>query len=510
MAAAPFARPTGVKAGGFTKIGSPASVPISFSAILSALSFAIDLTTEGAVPGHALHTCIIGMRLGQAVGLAGNQVSALYQALLLKDVGCSSNASRMCQIVGGDDRIFKTGAKLQDWTRPWHPTLDTLKLLWREVLPSASSLQRLGRIGRIAMTQHHNNQEMIALRCERGADIAHKLGLSPETAAAIHALDEHWDGSGYPNRLRGEEIPLLARILAVAQHLDVFASERNPKMAMKILRDRSGRWFDPMLVDIACNLDASGQLFHRALPADGGDTARQLVLKLEPNHAEDVGSDEIDRICEAFAAVVDAKSPFTYRHSVGVAEVSTAMAGALHLAPERVQLVRRAALLHDLGKLAVPNTILDKNSDLSSDEWEVVVQHPRLTREILERIEPFAELAQIAGAHHEKLDGSGYPQRLKAGDLSLEARIIAVADIYQALTERRSYREGMSHTEAMKILHRLAGHKLDPHCIAALSVVRDPWTVWIPTLQASPVSSPRRSPRSDWPFVEEQVWQAQA
>jgi putative nucleotidyltransferase with HDIG domain len=497
---------TGVDASVLEQTNSPAPVAISFSAILSALSFAIDLT-EAAVPGHALRTCIIGMRLGQAAGLQGNEVSALYQALLLKDIGCSSNAARMCEIVGGDDRTFKLGARLQDWTRPWAPGIDTIKLLWREVLPSASTLQRLGRIGRIAMTQHHNNQKMIAVRCERGDDIAQKLGLSPETAAAIHSLDEHWDGSGYPNRLRGEQIPLLARILAVAQHLEVFGSERNPKMAMKKLRERSGRWFDPALVKIAVNLDANGLLWQRALPADGSDAARQLVLNLEPDHAEGVGSDEIDRICEAFAAVVDAKSPFTYRHSVGVAEVSTAMAGALNLTPDRLQLVRRAALLHDLGKLAVPNTILDKAGELSREEWDVVVQHPRLTREILARIEPFAELAQIAGAHHEKLDGSGYPDRLTAKDLSLEARIVAVADIYQALTERRSYREGMSHSEAMKILLSMAGQKLDPTCIAALSRVRDPWTVWIPTLQPAHTSGTRRSPRPEWPFVEEQAWQ---
>ncbi len=498
---------TGVDASGSETTKSPTPVSFSFSAILSALSFAIDLT-EAAVPGHALRTCIIGMRIGQAVGLQGNEVSALYQALLLKDIGCSSNAARMSQIVGGNDRTFKVGARLQDWTRPWAPGIDTLKLLWREVLPSASTLQRLGRIGRIAMTQHHNNQKMIAVRCERGADIAQKLGLSPETAAAIHALDEHWDGSGYPNRLRGEQIPLLARILAVAQHLDVFASERSPKMAMKVLRDRSGRWFDPALVEIAFNLEADGLLWHRALPAEGSEAARQLVLTLEPDHADGVGSDEIDRICEAFAAVVDAKSPFTYRHSVGVAEVATSMATALQLAPERLQLVRRAALLHDLGKLAVPNTILDKASELSKDEWQVVVQHPRLTREILTRIEPFAELAQIAGAHHEKLDGTGYPDRLTASDLSLEARIVAVADVYQALTERRSYREGMSHSEAMKILQESSGHKLDSRCITALSVVRDPWTVWIPTLQPPRASSPRRGRRSDWPFVEEHAWQA--
>ena len=458
---------------------------ISFSAIISALSFAVDLT-EGAVPGHAVRTCILGMRIAEEISLPAEQRIPLYHALLLKDVGCSSNASRMCQIVGGDDRVFKTGARVPDWTQPHRPTRDTLKLLWNRVLPKASALLgQFGRIGQIALHKHRNKEEMILRRCERGARITQKLGLSAAATQAIYGLDEHWNGSGYPLRQRGDAIPLLARILAVAQHLDVFASERNPKLALDVLRDRSGRSFDPDLVKVVCKLDREGRLWPGCLRSDGVDTARRLVLDYEPSYSHGVDPTEVDRICEAFADVVDAKSPFTYRHSVGVAEVATSLAIVLQLAPERVQMVRRAALLHDLGKLAVPNTILDKAGDLDSEEWKVVLQHPRLTREILARIEPFAELAHIAGAHHEKLDGSGYPDNLTGASLGLEARIVAVADVYQALTERRSYRQGMTHTDAMKVLYRLGAQKLDPHCVAALGLVRDPWTVWTPTFPAA-------------------------
>jgi putative nucleotidyltransferase with HDIG domain len=475
---------------------SARSVSISFSAIISALSFAIDLT-EGAVPGHAVRTCVLGMRIAEAIGLPEGKRRSLYHALLLKDIGCSNNAARMCQIVGGDDQLFKTGAKLQDWTQPHRPTLDTLKLLWTGVLPKASAWARMARIGKIAATQHRNNKEMIALRCERGADIAAKLGLSEDTAEAIHALDEHWNGSGYPDSLKGEDIPLLSRILSVAQHLDVFSSERSPAMAMEVLRERSGRWFDPLLVDVVCDLDERGELWQGALPSDGTAVSHHLALSLDPDGgggpALGVGSDQIDRICEAFADVVDAKSPFTYRHSLGVAEVATAMAQAMHLSPDRVLLVRRAALLHDLGKLAVANTILDKTSNLTTEEWESVVKHPRLTREILERIEPFAEIAAIAGAHHEKLDGSGYPEKLTGPDLTLEARIVAVADMYQALTEERPYREAMSHTAAMEILRRLSPLKLDAHCVAAVALVRDPRTLWTPTVAAAQ-QLPRKPP----------------
>ena len=443
---------------------------ISYSGLISALSFAIDLT-EGAVPGHALRTCVLGMRIGQAAGLPKVELAALYYALLLKDIGCSSNAARMCQIVGGDDVAVKRGAKLADWTRPYRPTLDTVRMLWREVLPHSHFLRRAKRIAYMSWTQHKNNEEMIAMRCERGAGIARQLGLSTRTARAIHALDEHWDGGGYPERLRGPEIPMLSRVLAIAQHLDVFATEKTPEFAVSVLCERRNRWFDPELVEVAIKLDREGRLWSQCLAADGSEATREMVLEMQPEISTHIDSQEIDRICEAFAAVVDAKSPFTARHSKGVAEVASALGAALSLSQDRMQLVRRAALLHDLGKLAVPNTILDKSGHLSADEWDIVVQHPRLTKEILARIDSFAELAAIAGAHHEKLDGSGYPDQLSGDQLCLEARILAVADIYQAMTEGRPYRAGMSHREAMTVLTRLAPHKLDATCVAALDWV---------------------------------------
>ena len=445
---------------------------LSFAEIISALSFAIDLT-EGAVPGHAIRSCILGMRIAAHLKLPEAERSHLYYALLLKDAGCSNNAARMCEIVGGDDRTMKNGAKLEDWTKPHKPSLNALQLLWHEVLPNATLFKRVARIFHIGMTQHRNNAEMIGLRCERGAEIARKLGLSAASAAAIYALDEHWDGSGHPGHLSGEQIPLIARILSVAQHLDIFASERSKAEAIETLRLRSGSWFDPAVVGASLALNRQGTLWNDCLGSDDSEVARQIALELQPSGDHSVMSAEIDLICEAFADVVDAKSPFTYRHSMGVAEVAFEIAHALEIPIARCQLVRRAALLHDLGKLAVPNTILDKAGKLTPEEWAVVVEHPRLTREILGRIKQFEEIAIVAGSHHERLDGSGYPDRLRDNELSLEARIIAVADFYRALTEDRPYRDGIPHDEAIVIL-TAQSHALDLSCIEALDRARRP------------------------------------
>jgi putative nucleotidyltransferase with HDIG domain len=294
------------------------------------------------------------------------------------------------------------------------------------------------------------------------------------TAEAVHGLDEHWDGSGYPDRLEGEAIPILARIIAVAQHLDIFACERSTEEALKVLCERSATWFDPKLVRVVLKLASEDRLWGECLPTDDADHAHDLVLALQPDATHGIQvmrAAEVDRLCEAFADVVDAKSPFTYRHSVGVAEVASQIAEELDLPPDRCTLVRRAALLHDLGKLGVPNTILDKTTHLTPEEWKVVVEHPRLSREILARIRSFQEIAVIAGAHHERLDGTGYPDKLQGPQLCLEARLIAVADFYRALTEDRPYRVGMPHEDAIAIL-RQQGGALDAECIDALDRAR--------------------------------------
>ena len=463
---------------------------ISLSEIISALSYALDLT-EGAVQGHALRSCLLGMRLAAEAKLSPEQTGNLYFALLLKDIGCSSNASRMCQIVGGDDRAIKAGVKFEDWTKPHKPSLAGLKLLWQNVLPEAGAAARAARILRIGLNQHKNNEEMISLRCDRGARIVRKLGLGEAAADAVRSLDEHWDGGGYPDSIRGEQIPILSRICAVAQHLDVFSIGRGVESAIRTLEERSGTWFDPQLVRMAVSLHRRGELWAQCRPEDAEEDTRRAVLDLDHGRRHRLESSRIDQICEAFADVVDAKSHFTFRHSNGVADAAFSIAREMGLADDRIQLVRRAALLHDIGKLSVSNAILDKSTKLSAEEWSAVYRHPSITSLILERIAPFREMAVVAGEHHEKLDGSGYPHRLEAKDLTIESRIIAVADVYGALSEDRPYRPGLMLDEIVSIMTKLVPHQLDGDCFEALipliSSKRDLGYAYGPQLPGSPL-----------------------
>jgi putative nucleotidyltransferase with HDIG domain len=440
---------------------------ISLSEIISALSYALDLT-EGAVHGHALRSCLLGMRIAEEAELPSDQTSSLYFALLLKDIGCSRNARRVSQVMSGEDPAAKAVLNSEDWTRPHKPSLSTLKLLWNNVLPEEGPVARAARFVRNGVTRYQNISVLSSLRNDRGAAILNKLGMNQIAADAVRSVEERWDGSGYPDSLKGEQIPLLARICAVAQHLDFTSATSGMQSAIDTLEQRSGTWFDPEFVRIARSLHRRGTLWSNCSPTDAEQDTRQAVLDLDSGRRYQLESSQIDRICEAFADVVDAKSHFTFSHSQGVADAAFNIAQTMGLSRDRAQLVRRAALLHDIGKLGVANTILDKKSQLSPEEWKRVYEHPRITRRILERIAPFREMAVIAGEHHEKLDGSGYPDHLKASDLSVESRIVAVADVYAALSEDRPYRAGIELDETMSIMSKLIPTQLDESCFEAL------------------------------------------
>jgi putative nucleotidyltransferase with HDIG domain len=306
-------------------------------------------------------------------------------------------------------------------------------------------------------------RKFMEARCDRGAEIARMLFLTEQTATAIHSLDEHWDGHGMPAGLAGEEIPLAARILCLAQTVEVFHRSSGLKTARAMAKRRRGRWFDPNLVD-ALLCFCGDREFWAALQAPD-------VSQWEPPDFALAGDeDRLDRIAQAFARVIDAKSPFTASHSVRVAEIADGTALALGLDAEERRTLRRAGLLHDIGKLAVSNRILDKPGKLTEEEFRTIKSHPVHTLRILERAPCFAPLAELAANHHEKLDGSGYPRNLKADQLDLPMRILAVADVYEALTADRPYRGPMAPKEALAIIDRDVPHRLDGDARRALGV----------------------------------------
>jgi putative nucleotidyltransferase with HDIG domain len=476
---------------------------VSLSEVISAMTFALDIT-EGAVPGHGLRSCLLGMRLAEGIGLPEEMRVSLYYALQLKDVGCSSNATRMTQIIGGDDRAMKASTKLEDW-RTSGVSLRGLGVLWSNILPGKSLTARVARFIQIAQNAQINRKEMIELRCERGAQIVRQLEMEEEVAEAVRRVDEHWDGGGYPDRLKGEQIPVISRICSIAQNLDVFAIEDSIPAAMKVLRKRSGIWFDPAMVRVVERLQVEDKFWEYCRSAEEVEETRQAVLRMDPGERSELTPERVDRICEAFASVVDAKSPFTYRHSICVAALAVKIAVKMGLMPERIQLVRRAALLHDIGKLYVPNTILDKAGKLTPEEWAIVVEHPKMTRSILERVSAFRELAVLAAEHHEKIDGTGYPQGLKGKDMAVESRILVVADVFTAMAEDRSYRRGMATEDVLAIMEAQTPDKLDSECFAALKWVTKDGKFVTPFVSAIERDMPSCLYPQPYPSVEEEL-----
>ncbi len=312
-------------------------------------------------------------------------------------------------------------------------------------------MRRAGRLLSLAAAGPKAETELFQIRCDRGAAIALDLGLSVATAEAIRAMDEHWDGGGQPRGLRRDEIPLLAQIIGLAQVLEIFWQERGRQAALDVVRDRAGRWFAPALVEVA-NAVAHDALFWRDLatvePVD-------LLHRVAPAPALVEADDaRLDRLVEAFAGVIDAKSPYTHDHSRRVAEYAVAAAGRLGAADRSLTRLRRAALLHDIGKLGVPNSVLDKPGKLTDDEWPLMRSHTQHTHQILDAVPVFRDVAFDAACHHERLDGSGYHLGLGGAALGPAARVLAVADVTDALRSDRPYRAGLATDAVIAELER--------------------------------------------------------
>jgi HD-GYP domain-containing protein (c-di-GMP phosphodiesterase class II) len=388
---------------------------VSLSEVLTALSYALDLT-GGLPPGHTVRTCMIGMRIALTLGLSDEECAALYDAVLLKDAGSSSNSAYVNAAFDGDDWLTK--------------------------------------------------MSLLRARSDRGSKVALRLGFPRATAHAIRSLDEKWDGSGLPDGKRGTEIPLLSRIANLSQTVEAFRSQEGSAYALNVARARRGRWFEPRLVDIVSLWENDTEWWTKLESPDVADEA----LALKPrNYVRLVDERGVDDVARAFADIIDAKSPFTYQHSTRVSEYACGIAERSGLPADEIRRLRRAAWLHDIGKLGISSSLLDKTGPLTKLERKAMKQHPLHTWEILSRVGAFADFARMAALHHEKLDGSGYPWGVKAVELDTATRILCVADVFEALTSARPYRAGLAPSVAMSLIQRDAGVRLCPVAVEGLS-----------------------------------------
>jgi HD-GYP domain-containing protein (c-di-GMP phosphodiesterase class II) len=427
--------------------------------LIGALSHALDLT-EGQPKGHCVRCCWIGFQIGQGIGMRDEELSDLYYTLLLKDLGCSSNAARVCELYLADDRGFKRDAKLLDGSLP-----QVLRFVVGHTALNASLAERFRAIVHILRNGGEIARELYEARCHRGAEIAAKMRFSSRVSKGIQYLDEHWDGSGRPEKKAGRDIPSHAQIALLSQVADVFHETNGREAAIREINNRSGSWFAPDLVEVFNALSDSDE-FWETLKSP---LLQRMVLQLEPTEqVRMVDEDYLDDIATAFAQVVDTKSSFTNGHSERVAVIADLIAEQMQMSDAKRRWLKRAALLHDVGKLAISNTILDKPGKLTDEEFAVIKTHPVHSHEILSGVSVFSDLASVARSHHERLDGRGYPDKLTAERIPLETRIVTVADVFDALTADRPYRAAMPVAQALDIMRKDIGLAFDPVCFDAL------------------------------------------
>lgn len=438
---------------------APAPRTFVLAELLGSLSYALDMT-EGQPEGHCIRCCYIGMAVGHELGLSDDALADLYYVLLLKDLGCSSNAARICELYLADDISFKRDFKTIDGSLS-----AALRFVFRKTGLKSGLSERIRAIVHILQNGGELVRDLIETRCHRGADIAAKMRFSEAVQDGIRCLDEHHDGAGKPLGLKGDAVPVASGIALLAQVVDVFQLEHGSEAAIREVTERSGSWFAPMIARAFAAVSADSQFWVGLARSD----LDAVVFAMAPGlRAHEVDSYYLDEIAEAFSDIVDAKSPYTADHSNRVTLYTDLIAEELGLDPEHRRWLRRAALLHDLGKLGVSNQVLDKPGKLDDLEWSSVRSHPAASETILSRVTAFADIAPVAGAHHERLDGKGYPRGLKGDDICLEARILTVADVFDALTAERPYRGPMPIAKALAILDEEAGIAFDRDCIAAL------------------------------------------
>jgi len=421
----------------------------SFGALLCALAPALDLA-EARPGGHAVRASWIGQQLGRAIGLPTRSLRAAWLTLLLKDLGGSQTGPEIHRLLAVDDLAFK-----QAWRTPAPPRPLAVALAWR----GAGGLAALRLLARGRALAHR----LADSRAAAGARLARALVPGEDVPAALATLDAHWDGRGTPAGLAGEDIPHLARVAALAQALDLAFVRGGPEAAMALARRQRGRAFDPALCDTMLALGQDVAFWRRL---DDDELALALVAA-EPA-PQPLDDDALDAVARVFGQAADAKSRHTAGHSERVAQRADEIAARLGLDLAHRRWLRRAALLHDLGVLGVSTALLDATGPQDAAAREARNAHAALTETLLAGCPPLKALARIAGAHHERLDGAGYPRGLDARHLRLETRIIRCADRYDALVSGRAAHPARSADAALALMQGEVGSHIDADCLLAL------------------------------------------
>jgi HD-GYP domain-containing protein (c-di-GMP phosphodiesterase class II) len=424
--------------------------------IFAALSLATDHGTGQALE-HGLRTCLIAVGLAEAAGIEGDQLEDVYYLGLLHSIGCTADAPEAA-VLFGDDRAPRAAYTL---INPGHP-VEMVGYLWRNVHRQAARPERLRAFASAMAAGPSGARASIRNHCEVADRLAERLRLSQSVRDGLWYVLERWDGKGMPRGVAGEQIPVAARILHAARDASAFHAVGGIGLVETMAERSAGAGLEPSTAKL---LRAHARdLFDRVSASDAWDQ----VVAIEPRPRVFLG-ESLDEACFVIGDHADLKSYGTRGHARSTAEVAEAAGWRLKLEPEAVAALRRAALVHDLGRVAVSSAVWGKLGPLTRGEWEQVRMHSYQTERLLSRIKGFSDLVAVAASDHERLNGSGYHRGMSAPQLSVPARALATADVWCAMREPRAYRPALAAVDAAAELRAQA--EAGRLCAAAVDAV---------------------------------------
>lgn len=424
--------------------------------VLAALSLAIDLGL-GQPMEHMLRSALIATRLAERLGLDEDQRGTTFYATLVAWIGCHADSHELAAWFG-DDIAFRSATYRVNWAG-----LPFLRLLAAHAGRDRAPVARAMLAAAFLTKARGRLAELIHSHCTSAGRLADRLGLGAEVGTALAGTFERWDGSGLPTGARGDRLPIEVRVVHLAEVAEVYLRRGGVAAAVAMARARGGSHFDPAVVAVFA--DAASEILGGLLDDDVWTAA----LAQAPDRDRTLTDAELDDLLTAIGDFADLKCPFALGHSRGVAALAAEAARRDGMSEADVRLVRRAGLVHDLGRMGVPNSIWEKPGPLSEAEWERVRLHPYLTGRILRRVRGLEQVAVVAAAHHERLDGSGYPLGVAGAALAPHARLLAAADVYHALREPRPHRPARDAVDAAEILRQQAREsRLDAHAVEAV------------------------------------------
>ncbi len=411
--------------------------------MLAALSLGVDLGL-GQPMEHMLRATVIATRLANRLGLDADQRSTVYYADLISWIGCHADAPELTRVFR-DEIGFRSATYESDLRGPARA-----RFMLQHAAADRSPVDSVLNTLNFLMTGRRRMTEILDSHYLSAGLLADRLGLGPGIRNAVHHTFERWDGTGLPRGVEGPDIPLEMRVVQLAEVVEVHWRLHGAAAAVEMAHRRAGTQFDPALVAVLAQ-------FEDEILADiPGDDAWRAALDQAPPGDRPLTEPELDDLLEAVGDFTDLKSEYRHGHSRAVAVLVAAAAGAMQLPAAEITLLRRAATVHDLGRLGVSNSIWEKAAPLSSTERERVRLYPYLTARIVGRVPGLGAVAMLAGSHRELLDGSGYPKGVDGSFLTMPARLLAAADRYQSLREDRPHRPGLSARDAAAVLQSQA------------------------------------------------------